>query len=339
VCIADYQMDRMNRPCVHTSCKTEHVGHRPHTPEHDEPKGNLQEQARTHVLTASAFLSGGELVKAYEYYNKGLCVYISLHDKRRICQIYGKLGVVLFKQGFFLQAIGMCTKQLDSAPKNNLLMKFEAHGLMGDAYSSIGRFPDAKNSYKLSLELATEMGDARCIALESGRQGIVHELSGDLENALVCYNTQLVYGLQAGDSYLLAAVYTYMASVFRKMEMNILSVQYQQKAICIARRVGDRVSEGVMLDGLGAIYQYIHDYQTAIKFHTLALDIAILAHDKLGEAIACGNLGVAYFRVGEFQKSEEYMKRDLSITVTTEDSIGVGITSTNLHLARKKNKP
>jgi tetratricopeptide (TPR) repeat protein len=331
-------MDSPDQPCVDTACTSKHVDHTLQTVENPERDRNLKEQARIHVLTASAFLSGGELSKAYEYYNQSLCVYITLHDTRRTCEVYGKLGVVLFKQGFFLQAVAMCSKQLDSAAKDNLVMKFEAHGLMGDAYTSLGRFPEAKNSYKLSLELATNIGDARCIALERGRQGIVYELSGDLENALMCYNIQLVYSLEARDSYLLAAVYTYIASVFRKMEMNTLAIQNQQKAICIARRIGDRVNEGIMLDGMGAIYQYIHDYHTAINFHTQALHIAVGARDKLGEAIASGNLGVAYFRIGEFQKSEEYMKRDLSITITTEDSIGVGITSTNLHLVRRRNK-
>jgi tetratricopeptide (TPR) repeat protein len=334
VCI-NYPMDILGLTSVDKACKTERLDNITQNADHHKRDGNLQEQAMRHILSGSAFLGGGELQKAYECYDKGLSAYTTLHDKTSIANIYGRLGLILYKQGFFLRAIGMCTKQLASSPKNNRLVCFEAHGLMGDAYTALGMLPDAKHSYNLSLNIATELGDARCIALEHGRQGIVHELSGDMENALVCYNTQLVYSIEARDSYLLGSVYTYMASVFSKMEMNTLAIQYQQKAICVARRIGDISSEGQMLDGLGAIYQYIHQYETAIHFHTQALDIAVRARDNLNEAIACGNLGVAHYRLHDFQKSEEYLKRDLNITIATEDSIGISITSSNLQLMRK----
>jgi tetratricopeptide (TPR) repeat protein len=294
--------------------------------------GNLHKQARIHLITASQFLHGGELSKAYDYYDKALRLYTTMHEKPSTTEIYGKLGFILYRQGFFLKSIVMSASQLASTQKKNRVMRLEAHGLMGDAYTALGMLTDAKNSYNLSLEIATDIGDARCIALERGRQGILHELSGDLESALVCYNNQLEYSMEAMDSYLLASVYTYMASVSSKMGMSTLAIQYQHNAIRVARRIGDRVGEGIILDGLGVIYQYIHEYHTAIHFHTQALNIAVLGHDKMNEAIACGNLGVAYCRLSDLNKAKEYMKRDLNITITSEDSVGVGITSTNLHI-------
>jgi tetratricopeptide (TPR) repeat protein len=260
LCIFNYQMDisLITKPGkTYTSGDVSGVTH--YSDKH-ERNDSLHEQARMHLIAANQFLHGGELSKAYEHYDRVLTLYTTLQDKPSTTEIYGKLGVILYKQGFFLKSIVMSTNQLASAQNNNRFMRLEAHGLMGDAYTSLGLITDAKNSYNLSLEIATDIGDERCIALETGRQGILHELSGDLESALVCYNHQLEYSIRAMDSHLLASVYTYMASVFSKMKMSKLAIQYQHNAIRVARHIGDRISEGIILDGLGVIYHYTHEY-------------------------------------------------------------------------------
>jgi tetratricopeptide (TPR) repeat protein len=330
--IIDYQMDTRGSISLGKAGTFDGLDDVTPNVDHRERGDNLREQARIHLITGSQFFHGGELSKAYEYYDKVLRLYTILHDKLSTTEIYGKLGLILYRQGFFFKSIVMSTNQLASAQKNNRFMCLEAHGLMGDAYIALGMLSDAKNSYDLSSGIATDIGDARCIALERGRQGILHELSGDLESALVCYNYQLEHSIEAMDSYLLASVYTYMASVFSKMNMSTLAIQYQHNAMRVARRIGDLTSEGVILDGLGVIYQYIHEYHTAVHFHTQALNIAILVQDKMNEAIACGNLGVAYYKLYDLDTAKKYMKRDLNITITSEDSVGVGITSTNLHI-------
>ncbi|HEV2799671.1 MAG TPA: tetratricopeptide repeat protein [Pyrinomonadaceae bacterium] len=102
------------------------------------------------------------------------------------------------------------------------------------------------------------------------------------------------------------------------------------KAISLAQKLNDRVSEQNILGNLGIAYAAIGKYRQAIKFFEQALAIARDIKDRIAEGRSLGNIGTAYRSLGEPRLSIEYLEQYLAINKEVGNKRGEGIGLTNL---------
>lgn len=73
--------------------------------------------------------------------------------------------------------------------------------------------------------------------------------------------------------------------------------------------------------GLGAVYQQMGEYSTALRYHQADLDTA----EELGLAVlqgrACGNLGTVHESLGNFEEAVRYQEQHLSVAAQTNDKL------------------
>ncbi|QLE55892.1 tetratricopeptide repeat protein [Nostoc sp. TCL26-01] len=91
------------------------------------------------------------------------------------------------------------------------------------------------------------------------------------------------------------------------------AIQFHQKSLEIARKIGDRHAEAVALGNLGITYNLLGQHQQVIEFNLQSLDIAREMSDRQREAISLGGLGTAYYWLGEYQKAIEFREQRLKI--------------------------
>jgi len=113
------------------------------------------------------------------------------------------------------------------------------------------------------------------------------------------------------------------------------SIRYCEKALEIARQIGDKHGEGSDLGNLGLAYTRLGDHKKAIENYELALDISRQIDDRAGQGADLGNLGVAYSRIGEVEKAIEYYQEALKITQEIGDEYGTADHLGNLGNAYK----
>jgi tetratricopeptide (TPR) repeat protein len=78
------------------------------------------------------------------------------------------------------------------------------------------------------------------------------------------------------------------------------AIQYYERGLAIARKIGDRQGESYTLSNLGNTYTCLEQYETAIEYHKQSLGIAAGIGDKWAAGAAIHNLSDAYRLLKQF---------------------------------------
>jgi len=108
------------------------------------------------------------------------------------------------------------------------------------------------------------------------------------------------------------------------------SIKYTEKALKIARDIGDRQNEGAWLVNLGNACHQLGQVEKAIEYYEQAFVISSGIGDQRGEEAALGNLGDAYGHLGQAEKAFEYYEQALVIAREIGDRRGEGVALGNL---------
>ncbi|MEA1866371.1 MAG: tetratricopeptide repeat protein [Euryarchaeota archaeon] len=102
------------------------------------------------------------------------------------------------------------------------------------------------------------------------------------------------------------------------------SIDCSEKALKIAREIGNRQSEGTTLKNLGNAYYYLGQVERAIGYYEDALAISREIGDRRGEGADLGNLGLAYSALGQVERAIGYYEDALLISREIGDRRGEG---------------
>ena len=108
------------------------------------------------------------------------------------------------------------------------------------------------------------------------------------------------------------------------------AVEYYEKSLEIARKIGDVNGEGMTLMGLGNVYEGWGQYAKALECYEKSLEISREIGDVKGEGSTLGNLGIAYSHRGQYTKAVELYEKSLEIKRKIGDVNGEGNTLTGL---------
>jgi tetratricopeptide (TPR) repeat protein len=100
------------------------------------------------------------------------------------------------------------------------------------------------------------------------------------------------------------------------------SIEYSEKALKIAQKIGDRRNESLLFRSLGAAYHSIGEIRNSIRYYEKALKFAHEIGDRKGESVSLGSLGNIYAILGEAKKSKEYHDKALKIAQEIGDKEG-----------------
>src|SRR5258708_4082242 len=118
------------------------------------------------------------------------------------------------------------------------------------------------------------------------------------------------------------------------------ALRYYEQALAIYREVGDRGSEGTILNNLGQVYDNLGQKQEALRYYEQALAIRTEVGDRTGEGTTLNNLGLVYDALGQKQEALRYYQQALAIRREIGDRSGEGTTLSNtgaLYFERGRN--
>ncbi len=124
--------------------------------------------------------------------------------------------------------------------------------------------------------------------------------------------------------------YNDMGVAYKDMGKAQVTAGYFEKALSIARKIGDRNGEGVALGNLGNTYMNLGDARRAIGYHEQALVILREIGDRHGQGATLGNLGNTYMNLGDARRAIGYNEQYLAITHEIGDRRGQGNALGNL---------
>ena len=124
---------------------------------------------------------------------------------------------------------------------------------LGNAYYSLGKYPQAIDFHQQSLAIAQQIGERDGEAISLNNLGNAYDSLGQYQQA----------------------------------------IEFHQQSLAIAQQIGERKGEANSLGSLGNAYNSLGQYQQAIEFHQQSLAIKRDIGDRFPVAIAWFNLGWA----------------------------------------------
>jgi tetratricopeptide (TPR) repeat protein len=153
-------------------------------------------------------------------------------------------------------------------------------------------------------------------------KGIVYADLGENRKAIEQYEKALEIARRIGDSQDEMNSLVNLGSAYSQIDESEQAIEHYAKALKIARRIKDFRGEENSLTGMGVVYFKLGENWKAIEQYKKALEIARRIGDFYGEENALGNMGSVYAKLGEIRKGIEYFEKALEISCQIGDIQG-----------------
>ncbi|MEO1145380.1 MAG: CHAT domain-containing tetratricopeptide repeat protein [Cyanobacteria bacterium J06638_22] len=206
-------------------------------------------------------------------------------------------------------------------------------GNLGSAYLNLGQYQEAIALYEQRLVIAREIGDRQGEGNTLGNLGIAYANLGQYQEAIALYGQVLVITREIGNRQGEGNTLGNLGVAYSNLGQYQEAIALYEQHLVIAREIGDRQGEGAALGNLGAAYRDLGQYQEAIALYEQVLVITREIGDRRGEGATLGNLGVAYADLGQYQEAIALYEQRLVIAREIGDRQGEGNTLGNLGIA------
>ncbi|MBW4613292.1 MAG: CHAT domain-containing protein [Desmonostoc vinosum HA7617-LM4] len=188
----------------------------------------------------------------------------------------------------------------------------------------------ATNKWQEALKLWRQVGDKVKEATTLNNIGLVYNLLGDKQKALLFYNQALPILRAVGDREGEATILNNIGLVYNLLGDKQKALVFYNQALPILRSVDDKAGVAITLNNIGSVYSSLGDKQKALVFYNQALPISRAVGNRGGEAATLNNIGLIYSSLGDKQKALVFYNQALPILRAVDDKAGVAITLNNI---------
>ncbi len=281
----------------------------------EEREGELQEKGRVLESLGDTKKIVGEYEECMKYWNEALSLWTKLQEKEKTAILHRKIANILWdKMGDAVKAEEhheACLKVLEAQPES--VEKARLHHDMAYMHWRNGDFGKALFSAEKALTLAEKLNALEVVADACLDLGVLHMFSGDHKKGREYANRALKMALD--HEYLEIAVLAYYrVASFLPFEEYEKRLEYYEKGLSLAKKVGDVSRQSWFLDDLADMFLSMGEPDKAITLGEKAL----VLDKRIGNmAYIPGTLmvlGAAYQILGEWSKSEQYYDESLALS-------------------------
>ena len=190
---------------------------------------------------------------------------------------------------------------------------------------------ELKRSIELKEKLLAELSaEAEISGYLLGSLGVLYGQIGSYKKSLVCSEKALKIAREIGDRQNEGAWLVNLGNACHQLGQVEKAIEYYEQALVISSGIGDQRGEEAALGRLGEAYGHIGQAEKAIEYYEQALVIAREIGDRRGEGVSLGNLGGVYGPLGQVEKAIEYYDQALVIAREIGDRRGEGADLGNL---------
>ena len=201
---------------------------------------------------------------------------------------------------------------------------------LGNAYDSLGDYPQAINCYQQSLEIQQEIGNRSGIADSLMGLGNAYDSLGDYRRAIDYHQQSLEIQQEIGNRSGIANSLGNLGNAYHSLGDYPQAIDYHQQSLEIQQEIGNRSGIANSLMGLGNAYHSLGDYPQAIDYYQQSLEIQQEIGDRSGIANSLGNLGNAYHSLGDYRRAIDYHQQSLEIQQEIGNRSGIANSFNNL---------
>jgi two-component system NarL family sensor kinase len=184
----------------------------------------------------------------------------------------------------------------------------------------------AQLAIELSKPLKFDMG----IIQAYNNIGIVFDVTGKYDSALINYNNSLVISKKINHTRLMANTLNNIGLVYwNKGELD-LALNYYLQSLKLFEKIESKKGQANTLSNIGLIYTDFKKYNEALEYHFKSLKIREQMADSYGIGVSQSNIGMTYGYLQEIKKALEYLEKALETKQRNNDLYGQGITLSDI---------
>lgn len=157
--------------------------------------------------------------------------------------------------------------------------------------------------------------DANRLARNRNELGTVYYYNEQVERALSQFNEALAFYRQSNNAQGLAQTYANIGHIYEKRHAPKQAYRYQKLALANSQAAKDVTSLTKIYENLGSIFEDESQYDSAYYYYQNALTLAQQTHDEIGQIEIINNLGDIFRKTGRFEqglkRSREAMQRSI----------------------------
>ncbi|MBP0903925.1 tetratricopeptide repeat protein [Mariniflexile gromovii] len=227
------------------------------------------------------------LTEALEYAEKAIAI-AEKHNltSEKFYVNFNAANVAMAKSNY-TQSLEYYNKALAICKKQNMGLATEAdvtNGL-GNALKRLGKYPEALESYKRCLELATAANYPNAISTVTANLGEVNMLMGNSKDALVYQLETVKLQESNNDVSNLIENYNHVSTIYNKLGNYELALNYKQKAYSLRDSIASIESDAKMSE-------LLTQYETQKKEETIAFQSDKISQQTLIQTLSFGLLAL-----------------------------------------------
>ncbi|MTJ07476.1 CHAT domain-containing protein [Anabaena sp. UHCC 0204] len=241
----------------------------------------------------------------------------------QIGMIYHTLGKYESALEYYQKSLSVL-QQVSSYPVEKTPWVWTVFFNMGDIYQSLGEYDRALSTYQQALKLAqkhrigSEVKNINAI-------GNIHYRLKKYDLALEFYEQALskVKGIKnkKDKKFLEAWTFHNMGIVYLDQGKYELSLKFLQQGLTIVKSLGDKLSQGVMLDSVGKVYFQQGKYESAWNSYQQSLIIVQEIGHKAGEAKVLNNIGYLLEKQNQPELAIVFFKQSVNVREAIRNNI------------------
>ena len=209
----------------------------------------------------------GKNNEALNYYFKALKAEETNKDSNNLAVIYANISNIYFGLKLFKESNEYIKKSVDIFSKIE-----EKEGLAG-AYLGYGinlmnidKLSESKIYITKSLQISTATNNVKDEMLAINNLGILDELSGDYDAALIKYNNVKEYNEKNKDTIALAYIYSDLGSLFTTKKDYPKAIENFQKSLYFYKAIKNPIGIRDVYSSLSSVYKTIGNYKKAFEY-------------------------------------------------------------------------
>lgn len=199
----------------------------------------------------------------------------------------------------------------------------KAYNNIGIVYDITGKYDSALVNYNLSLSLSKKLNIKKQIANTLNNIGLVYWNKGEFDNALNHYLQSLKLFEEINNKKGVANTLSNIGLIYNDLGKSKESLEYHFRALKIREELDDRYGIGVSQNNIGLTYGYMQDLTSALEYLEKALTTKKQNGDLYGQAITLSDIGIIYEGLKQHDKAIDYQQKSLEIRIQLKDKLGM----------------
>jgi two-component system NarL family sensor kinase len=215
-----------------------------------------------------------------------------------------------------------------------------AYNNLGMALYMQGKYADAIAAFRSFTDVCFEMGDSVNMAWGYNNMGNVYIDLTDYKTTILYYDTAFRIRKQLNDSLAIAQSLTNFGYIYKELGNYTLALIHLYQALAILEPKEEETSLAYCYDFIGSVYALRKQYAYSNTFYRKALSLYVKNNQRSGEAIALNSIGTNEYALGHTHLGKQHLQKAYAIYQELKDTRQLAIiTSTLSEIYTQENKP